>query len=174
MSFTLSQMAGALNRPTVDIAAIQKRFGLPVVKGEEYSEAYFVFVKGIEYLLTLNVSEDKIKILWRVEKRLLQLLRLNTTDSPTWFLDSCGKTGHRDRRLMLSNCDVGFSLASESIQLGLDFSNKLSELFEAKEMGEDVRRLLNQYLEHSRDIKESLLKEVPHVRSAARWAAGKK
>ncbi|MFC1808971.1 hypothetical protein ACFL3D_02460 [Candidatus Omnitrophota bacterium] len=170
MKYTLFQISESMNRPTVYLAGIQKRFALPVFKGQGYSEAYFTFMKGIVYLLTLNVADDKLKKLWRLEKKIMQLLRLNASDSPTWFLDSCGKTDKRDQRLMLSNCDIGFSLSSESIQLGLDFSDALPELFDSKEMGEDVRRLLNQYIEQSRNVKQIIVNEVPHVRAAARWA----
>ncbi len=73
---------------------LQARFELPTFEGAGYSEAYLEFLRGIISLRVLNVSEESLRDLWRLEIKLLQLLHVDSTGSKTWFLDSCGQTGH--------------------------------------------------------------------------------
>ena len=40
----------------------------------------------VVFLLMLNVSEESLLNLWHLEKKLLQLLHVDSTGSPTWFL----------------------------------------------------------------------------------------
>jgi len=140
---TLGDMAIRLNRPAVVIAGLQARFDLPTFPDADYSDAYLAFLRTLIYLRTLGIAEDRLLRLWHFERKLLQLLHVDSTGSETWFLDSCGAITRRDRRLLLSNYDIGIAVPSHALQLGLNFASTLPELFGGAEMGEDALRVLN-------------------------------
>ena len=167
---TLGDLAKKLNRATVYIRGLQDRFELPVFGGSKYSDAYLAFLKKIVFLRTLSISEDRLKDLWMLERKLMQLLHVDSTGSQTWFLDSCLQTRHRDRRLLLSNHDLGVALPSGVVQLGLNFDKALPELFAGTEMGEDALRVLRQYVKFHSKILADVTDELPQVKAAARWA----
>ncbi len=167
---TLIDIAKSLNRSNVYLHGLQVRFDLPSFKGAGYSGAYLAFLRNIVFLRLLNVSEESLRDLWHLEKKLLQLLHVDSTGSPTWFLDACGQTANRGRRLLLSNYDLGVPLPSRIVQLGLNFSETLPELFAGKEMGEDALRVLAEYLKHDSRIRAQLADEIPLVRNAIQWA----
>ena len=170
MAFTLSALCTALSRHPGVIQDIQKRFGLPVLKGAAYSDSYAAFLRTIVNLRIFGISFEKLEDLWSLEKSVMHLLHADSTDSPTWFLDSCGAKGHRSRRLLLSNYDLGSSLSSGSVQLGLNFSAASPELFTSAEMGEDVLQAINLYLKKYRSISVSLQAELPTLRTALRFS----
>jgi len=64
--------------------------------------------------------------------------KLDRTGSRTWFLDSCIAITHRERRLLLTNHDLGVPLTGGEVQTGLNFADSLPELFAGKEMGVDL------------------------------------
>ena len=163
-------MAKELNRPVVVLSGWQARFELPAGKGTCYSNAYLAFLRSVAYLRMLNISEESLLKLWQLEKKLLTLLHVDSIGSPTWFLDSCGLTKHKQRRLLLTNHDMGMDLRSQVLQLGLNFTQASPELFDGKEMGEDAMRVLGQYLKLASRIKDEVCSEVPLLRNAARWA----
>jgi hypothetical protein len=166
---TFADMAQALNRATVYLAGLQKRFELPAFEGAAYSPAYLAFLRGVINLRTFDISEETLRELWHLEKKLLQLLHVDSAGSRTWFLDSCGATTHPERRLLLTNHDLGVAVPARELQLGLNFATQSPELFGGVEMGEDALRALNKYIaEHSR-ILASLAAELPHVRAANQW-----
>lgn len=167
---TLADIAKALNRPAVSLRGLQNRFELPVKAGASYSDAYCALLQMIVFLRALNISEETLLELWRTEKKLLQLLHVDSCGSPTWFLDACAEQGHATRRLLLTNYDVGVAVPARTIQLGLDFSERSAELFGGREMGEDALRQLNLYIERHTRIRAALAAEVPVVRAAAKWA----
>lgn len=164
-------MAAKLNRPTVYLSGLQRRFELPVFEGATYSAAYLEFFRTVVYVRAFDVSEESLRDLWFQEKKLLTLLHVDSAGSPTWFLDACGRTTHRERRLLLSNFDLGISLAAREVQTGLDFSDKLPELFEGKAMGEDALRVLDECLKLEKNILAKIRQELPQLRMAAKWAA---
>lgn len=167
---TLGDMTKALNRSAVYIHGVQARLELPVMEGAGYTEAYLAFLRTFVFLRVLNVSEESLRDLWHLEKKLLQLLHVDSTGSPTWFLDACGQATHPRRRLLLTNHDIGVALTSRTLQLGLNFAADLPELFAGKEMGEDALRVLGDYLKHQTRIQADLSDEVPLVRAATRWS----
>ena len=167
---TLGNMAKTLNRSAVYLHGVQARFELPAMEGAGYSEAYLAFLRTVVFLRMLNVSEETLRDLWHLEKKLLQLLHVDSTGSPTWFLDSCGRTTHPRRRLLLTNHDMGVALPSRTVQLGLNFAADLPELFAGKEMGEDALRVLGDYLKLQTRIQTDVNVEVPLVRAATRWS----
>lgn len=166
----ITEIAKALNRPVVYLSGLQSRFELPVIEGAGYSEAYRTFLQTVVHLRTLGIAEDKLRELWDIEKKLLQLLHADTTGSPTWFLDSCGMTTHTKRRLLLTNHDLGFEIEGSGLQLGLNFADTTPELFAGKEMGEDALRVLQDYRKLYARISSDIKAELPHVREAVAWA----
>jgi hypothetical protein len=168
---TLGDMTKALNRSPVYLRGLQARFELPTFEGARYSDAYQAFLRTIIFLRTLGISEETLRDLWHTEKKLLALLHVDSTGSSTWFLDACGQTSHRERRLLLTNHDLGMPVPSKELQLGLDFSAKLPELFEGTEMGEDALRVLNDYLKLYHRIRAAVKTELPHVKAATAWAS---
>ena len=167
---TLGDMAKALNRSAVYLHGVQARFELPAMVGSGYPEAYLSFLRTVVFLRMLNVSEESLRDLWHIEKKLLQLLHVDSTGSSTWFLDACGASTHPERRLLLTNHDMGVELRSRTLQLGLNFAADLPELFAGKEMGEDALRVLGDYLTLQTRIQADVTAEVPLVRAATRWS----
>ena len=76
---TLAEMAKALNRPAVVMSGLQNRFELPALEGTGCSGAYLAFLKTVVYLRTLGIAEDRLLRLWTLEKKLLQLLHVDST-----------------------------------------------------------------------------------------------
>ena len=167
---TLADMAEKLNRSTVYLSGLQKRFELPAFEGATHSDAYLEFFRTVVYLRTMGISEETLRELWVLEKKLLTLLHVDSTGSRTWFLDACGRTTHRERRLLLSNFDLGIPLDAREVQTGLDFSDRLPELFEGKAMGEDALRVLDECLKLEKSILSDVRSEMPHVWEAVKCA----
>jgi hypothetical protein len=168
---TFAGIARRLNRPAVVVSSLQNRFELPAFEGAGYSGAYLAFLKTVVCLRTLGIAEDRLFRLWLLEKKLLQLLHVDSTGSKTWFLDSCGTTTRRDRRLLLSNYDIGIAVPAHALQLGLNFAATLPELFPGKERGEDALRVLNDIIPLQTAIRADVAAELPHLRETAKWAA---
>ncbi len=167
---TLTEIAKALNRLVVYLSGLQLRLDLPVLEGAGYSDAYQAFLQTVVHLRTLGIAEDRVRELWAIEKKLLQLLHADTTGSPTWFLDSCGLTPHAKRRLLLTNHDLGFDIEGTSLQLSLNFTETTPELFAGQEMGEDALRVLKEYRKLHERICTEVKAELPQIRSAVLWA----
>ncbi len=167
---TFGDIASALNRSPVYLAGIQKRFELPGPDGPGYSDTYLAFLRTIVHLRALGVAEDRLLRLWHLEKKLLQLLHVDSTGSKTWFLDSCGAFTRCDRRLLLTNYDIGIAVPARALQLGLNFATDVPELFAGKEMGEDALRVLNEIIPLQNSIRADVAAELPHLREAAKWA----
>ncbi|MCZ7590631.1 MAG: hypothetical protein M5U15_00095 [Kiritimatiellae bacterium] len=167
---TITDIAKALGRSVMELQGLQARFHLPVPKGANYSDAYLECLRKLIYLRTLRVGEDTLSGLWVVEKKILQLLHVDSMGSATWFLDSCAETTHRKRRLLLTNYDMEFDLSDENIQLGLNFAPGSDELFSQKEMGGDVLRLLREFKDRRRSIARTVKKESGVLRGAVNWS----
>ena len=95
---------------------------------------------------------------------------MDSVGSWTWFLDSCGLKPHANRRLLLTNHDVGTDLRAANLQPGLDFSETPPELFKGRDMGEDALRALGEYQRLMARVQTEAEAELPHVAAAARWA----
>jgi hypothetical protein len=167
---TLAEMAKALNRPAVVVSGLQDRFELPAFEATGYSDAYLAFLKTVVHLRTFGIAEDRLLRLWHLERKLLQLLHVDSTGSNTWFLDSCGAFTRRDHRLLLSNYDIGVPLPAREVQLGLNFAGKLPELFAGTEMGEDALPVLRDIIPLHAGILGDVGAGLPHLRETVRWA----
>ena len=169
---TLAEIATALNRSPQFLRGVQARFALPTFEGAGYSAAYFALLRTIVYLRALNISDDALRDLWTLEKKLLQLLHADSTGSPTWFLDSCGATANPKHRLLLSNYDLGVEVPAKALQLGLNFSkDSISGLFAGSEKREDTLRVLGDYLKLYSRIRADLATQDPLLREAMQWAS---
>jgi hypothetical protein len=167
---TFADLAKALNRSTVYVSGLQSRFELPTFDGAGYSEAYLAFLQTVVHLRTHSITEEMLRDLWHIEKKLLVLLHADSTGSPTWFLDSCGATTSSKRRLLLTNHELGAVVHGKALQLGLNFADTTPELFAGQEMGEDTLRVLNDYRKLYARISADLRAEMPHIRAALAWA----
>lgn len=167
---TFVHLAKALNRSTVYLSGLQARFELPMFDRAGYSESYLAFLQTVVHLRTLSITEEALRDLWQIEKKLLQLLHVDCTGSPTWFLDSCGVTKNPKHRLLLTNYELDAEVESKSVQLGLNFTEKPPELFQGKEMGEDALRVLNDYRKLHARISADVKAELPQVRLAISWS----
>ena len=167
---TLADVARSLSRPVIYLSGLQKRFALPVM--EIYSDAYVAFFRTFTFLRTLGITEETLARLWHLETKLLALLHVDSTGSPTWFLDSCGPVGNRNRRLLLTNYDLGVDIPSRKLQLGLNFGEATPELFAGIEMGEDALRVLEEYRTALTAIQRDITAELPQLAAAAKWGRG--
>ena len=165
-----ADLAQALNRSTVYLSGLQSRFELPVIDGVGYSEAYLAFLQTVVHLRTLSISEETLRGLWHIEKKLLVLLHADSTGSTTWFLDACGATTSPKRRLLLTNYELGVEVHGKGLQLGLNFADTAPELFAGQEMGEDALRVLNDYRKLQARISADVKTELPQVRAAVAWS----
>ena len=163
---SLIDIARELKRQVIYLRGLQARFDLP--ECETYSDAYLEFLTKLVHLRALCIPEETLRNLWHIEKKLLLLLHADNTGSQTWFLDACGATSHPEQRLLLSNYDIGVEIPSKSLQLGLNFSDKLPELFTGRQMGEDCLRLLHDYLQLHTRIRSDIRTELPLLRAAIR------
>ncbi len=167
---TFADIAKALNRSTVYVSGLQSRFELPMFNGPGYSDAYLAFLQTVVHLRTLSITEETLRDLCHIEKKLLVLLHADSTGSPTWFLDSCGATTSPKRRLLLTNYELGAEVHGKGLQLGLNFADTAPELFAGQEMGEDALRVLNEYRKLYARIAADVKAELPQVRAAMAWA----
>jgi len=168
---SLGDMLKSLNRASVYVGGLQARFELPVMEGAGYSDAYLTFLQVVVSLRTLNISEEALRDLWQLERKLLQLIHVDSAGSSTWFLDSCGATTHPERRLLLTNHDLGIPLSGNEVQTDLNFAESLPELFAGQEMGEDALRVLRECLKLRARILAEIAAELPHVCATVKWAA---
>ena len=157
----LCNLATSLNRSTVYLCGLQKRFGLPTFGGAAYSPASGAFLRGSIKLRTFDISEETLRDLGHLEQKRLQLLQG----------DSCGATSLPERRLLLTNHDLGVSLTGSEVQTGLNFADSLPELFAGQEMGEDPLRVLREGFKLSARLLAEITIERPHVRAAVKWTA---
>jgi hypothetical protein len=163
----MKEIAERLGRPAIWISGIQKRFGLPVL--ESYSEGYECFLRKILHLRLLGVSEESLREFWAVERKLIEVLHLDSQSSPTWMVDACDYPSDPDRRLLLSNIDLGFPLPATDLQIGLNFAASSPELFAGKEMGEDSLRLISDYRTRLAVIRLSVGSELSVLKGAIKW-----
>jgi len=168
---TFADLVKALNRSTVYLSGLQSRFELPTFDGAGYSEAYLAFLQTVVHLRTHSITEETLRDLWQIEKKLLVLLHADSTGSPTWFLDSCGDTTSPKRRLLLTNYELGAEVHGKGVQLGLNFAGDATpELFAGQEMGEDALRVLAEYRKLHARISTDVKNELPHIRAAVAWS----
>ena len=146
---------------------MRKRFGLPVL--EEYPECYVAFLRKIRDLRNLGVSEEKLGDLWELERKLIEILHLDLGGGELSLIEGCAVEADPDRRLLLSNADLGVPLMARDVQTGLDFESRPRELFEGNEMGEDGMRILSEYRGLLEEIREVVTRERKVLKESLQW-----
>jgi hypothetical protein len=165
---SLAALADKLGRPVLWVTRVRKRFGLPVL--EYYPECYVAFLRKIRDLRNLGVSEEKLSDLWDLERKLIEILHLDLGGGDLSLIEGCSVEVDPDRRLLLSNADLGVPLMARDVQAGLDFSaGRPKELFEGKEMGEDALRLLGEYRDLLQEVREIVGRERKVLWDSLQW-----
>jgi hypothetical protein len=147
---------------------MRKQFGLPVL--EVYPECYVAFLRKIRDLRNLGVSEEKLVNLWNLERKLIDILHLDLGDGNLSHIQGCSVEVDPDRRLLLSNADLGVPLMARDLQTGLDFQALPKELFEGREMGDDALRILREYSDLLDETLKIVARESKVLKNSLRWA----
>jgi hypothetical protein len=169
-TYTLAEIAAELGRDRLYLLGWIKRFELPPGHGNRYSAIYLSFFRTVVFLRLAQIPEEKLVELWTLEKKLMNLLHVDTSSSPTWMIDGYAAVGNDSRRLFLSRFDIGTDLQSACVQPGLDFSPAPAELFGGRDMGEDALRLLGIYLAELKPVLATMASQSTLLGEAARWA----
>jgi hypothetical protein len=146
---------------------MRKHFGSPAL--EEYPECYETFLRKVRDLRNLRVSEEKLVNLWNLERKLIDILHLDLGDGNLSHIQGCSVEADPERRLLLSNADLGVPLMAKDLQAGLDFQQRPPELFEGKEMGEDALLLLREYRKLLKSLQETICWERKILTEGLRW-----
>ncbi len=157
-----------LGRPALWITRMRKRFGLPVL--EQYPKYYEAFLRKVRDLRNLGVSEEKLGELWDLERKLIDILHLDLGGGELSLIEGCSVEAEPDRRLLLSNADLGVPIIALDLQAGLDFQSRPRELFEGNAMGEDALRMLGEYRRLLQKIRETVARESKVLKDSLRWA----
>ena len=165
---THSELSERLGRPALWISRMRKHFGLPVL--EDYPECYEAFLRKVRDLRNLGVSEEKFGQLWDLERKIIEILHLDLGGGELSLVEGCSVEADPERRLLLSNADLGVPLMSRDLQTGLDFQSRPQELFEGKEMGDDALRLLREYRELLDETLKTVSRESKVLKNSLRWA----
>lgn len=165
----LNELAKAVGKSAPYVMTLQKKYGLAACKN--YPDGYAVLVKKLIYLSICSVPDKEIKSLLSKEKKLLELLKVDSLhDGELWFENMCiMKTG--PSRLLLSGHDLGHPVDCQSIQTGLDFSEREKELFQSSEMGASALRELQRYSGILSAVKVRVKQEMLTMESALKWVA---
>lgn len=154
------------------VRRLQRDLGLPVPAANDgYSNAYLRFMETVVALRTFNVPMNDISDLFEKEKKILQLLHVDSmADSSTWYMAPRNGGEHTENHLLLTGHNLGFPITSDAVQANLNFREKEPELFAGAEMGEDVRRVLKLYIKMLQRVDERVRSETPVLEEALAWA----
>lgn len=160
----LKQLAGECGKSVPFILNLQQRFALPSCK--EYSAGYAALMRKLVFLDACSVPAKECVALLTAEKRLLELLKVDSLDPiPEWFENLCTMK-HGPNRLLLSGYDLG---RKSGVQPGLDFAEREKELFGHREMGADALRALELCRKVSGAVRARLSLELPLLSAALKW-----
>lgn len=173
---TFCEMCQVLGKSSPYVHNLQVKLGLYIpAKGEDYSDAYVIFMQTVISLRTFSIPVDDICQLLETEKKLLKLLKVDSlTHSRTWYLDACGLThdARNRNRLLLTNHEIDLHIKPDSIQSNLDFGAKDRELFSGHEMGEDARRVYDVYKRQRAEMMDRVKVETQVLERALDWLIG--
>jgi hypothetical protein len=164
---THSELSERLGRPALWISRMRKHFGLPVL--EDYPECYEAFLRKVRDLRNLGLSEEKLGKLWDLERKLIEILHLDLGGGELSLIEGCSVEADPERRLLLSNADLGVPLMARDLQAGLDFQALRKELIEGRAMGEDALWMLAEYRELLQQVRGMVAKERTVLSESLRW-----
>lgn len=171
--YTLQEVCRQIGKNHIYIGQIQSALGLHRPEPpKKYSRAYINFLSKCTAMRLFGVGLGDLQDLFRKEQKLLRMLHVNTHNpSPSWYLDGCTTLDGRDpHRLLLTGFDVGFNAMTGRIQGGLDFGTHEPELFDSKQMGEDLDHVLELYRQQVRKVQRRVEDERGAIRSALSWS----
>ena len=187
-TYMFSELCHTLGKSSLYVHNLQRNLQLPIHKSvsatkqtdsskkgnaspQGYSLEYLCFLEKIVAMRAFNIPLTRIVELFEIEKKILVLLHIDALcDSEPWYLGVSEPEHYTDRHLLLTGHDVGFTISDGAIQHNLDFGDKEAELFDGKEMGEDVRRVLHKYIQLLDETRNTVHKEQPILRNALDWA----
>ncbi|MDP6490393.1 MAG: hypothetical protein QGH42_03405 [Kiritimatiellia bacterium] len=163
----LKALAEVVGKSVPFVMTLQKKYGLTACA--QYGGGYAVLISKLLYLSICAVPTKDIKELLKRERRLLELLKVDSIHNcKDWFESLCSmKSG--PTRLLLSGYDIGYDLADNMVQTGLDFSDRDRELFHDHEMGSDALVGLKLYSKIVDKVCERVKVEVPVMEDALHW-----
>ena len=171
-TYTFSELCEALGKSPFFVRNLQQNLKLPMCRASGYSPEYLRFLEKTVAMRAFNIPLSRITDLFELEKKILVLLHIDALcNSETWYLGSALPEHYSDRHLLLTGHDIGFPVTNAAIQHNLDFGRRESELFDGREMGEDIGRILRKYIKRSKDIRKIVQQEQPVLRNALDWAA---
>ena len=116
------------------------------------------------------MSEEKFGQLWDLERKIIEILHLDLGGGELSLVEGCSVEADPERRLLLSNADLGVPLMARDLQTGLDFQALPKELFEGKAMGEDALRILREYSDLLDETLKTVSRESKVLKDSLRWA----
>ncbi len=165
---TLSELSRTLGRIHFWVSGIQRQFTLP--KMDDMPGTYVAFLRKIRDLENLGVSRERLVRLWELEQSLIRQLHLVPGNEFLHLIAGCSTEANPDRRLLLSNADLGVPLLARDLQPGLDFAAASPrELFGGREMGEDSVRSLGDYRSLLREVRETVSTQRKVLRESLGW-----
>ncbi len=171
-TYSFSQMCRALGKSTRYVRPLQNAIDLHVPpKGELYPEAYATFMRKVVSLRAFSVPIADIKELLIKERKILEMLNLDSmSTSPIWFMSRGNPHVQSSNHLLLTGQDLGFDIAGGDVQCNLDYSPNEGELFDRREMGENIHHALQLYLEVLARVDKRVRSERAVLKNALSWA----
>ena len=169
---TIHQLCQRLHKSKPYVRTLQSKLELPVSRNpERYDDNYRRFLQKIIALRTFSIPFDLITELFGIEKKMLMLMHADSmTDSPTWYLECCSNTTKPEHCLLLTNYELENPIRSRDVQIHLNFRKREGELFAGSEMGEDIQRVIDRYLELVDQLKSRMNPEYNVLCNALDWA----
>ena len=162
---SFADLCESLGKEPLQVRNLQRALGLKTDPKAVYAEPYVRFLWKIVALRTMGVPQETITELFQLETKLLKLLHVDSLGgSDAWFL--CDTDSMTSGGLLLTGHALGFSVGDPGIQQNLDFGAKDPELFRGHEMGEDVRRILGQYVQLRAAVVARVQRGMPRVRNS--------
>lgn len=171
-SYSFPELCQALRKSQLYVRGLQTGLDLYVAgQAERYPEAYCAFLFKIVALRTANVSLDDLRDLFVREKRIQEMLHVDTlSDSPFWFLLTCDLGGWSESRLFLTGYELGHPIHKGIAQSHLNFDgDNKGELFSGPDMGEDLRAFCRAYWRSVEKLKVRIQQEKQSLRAALNW-----
>ncbi|MDA1044511.1 MAG: hypothetical protein O3C57_04735 [Verrucomicrobia bacterium] len=171
-TFSFSQMCRALGKSTRYIRSLQTAIGLYIApRGEPYTQSYLVFMRKVVSLRAFSVPIADINELLIKERKILEMLNVDSmSNSPIWFMAQKHSRVQSKTHLLLTGQNLGFDIAGGDVQCNLDYRTHNAELFDRKEMGENIHRAIDLYLDILNTVNKRVRSERAVLKSALTWA----
>ncbi len=172
VEYSFYKLCKDLLKPKRYVQSLQSKLELYIPrKDESYTPGYRRFLQKVIALRTYSVPLEDITDLFKLEKKIMQLMHADSQDgSATWYLDCCTGPVNAETCLLLTNYNLETPINAAVVQIQLDFTRKDDELFDGEEMGEDIQRVLAIYREQVQRMKDRIETEYKVLVNALDWA----